>query len=290
MVFQRPATWLSSYCSEVQGRRNEKWTPPPRGRGSSAYLPTTLAHGVRVRRVSGSCWADYVKGETIGSGSYASVHLVEDANRIRRAAKLLDPTVFGVRSIEKVSEMSVKEICHLAECECPGVVRVVDVIEGSDGWLLVQELVDGGTLWRAAENGWWGETDAFVPFVQLLQSIYALQERGIVHRDLKPTNLLVSRKGEVYVADFGWSERLANLKASPNEWPGTLEINPPEVLRFRQPLMCEKIDNYGVGMNLWLFISGSFIQRADAASNTDAAASILLNTISFFSTASHIAM
>ncbi|KAK4422784.1 Cyclin-dependent kinase G-1 [Sesamum alatum] len=40
-----------------------------------------------------------------------------------------------------------------------------------------------------------------------------LQKNGVLHRDLKPSNLLVNKKGELKICDFGAPEVLAGAKA-----------------------------------------------------------------------------
>ncbi|PFH35645.1 myosin-light-chain kinase [Besnoitia besnoiti] len=273
-------------------------------------LPDVLPNNIPLRRTSKSCFDGYRVLETVGSGTYANVWKVVRANpeaarnhgeaggdlmvatathtlegeahleqlkpkdkREVFAAKLLQPQKFPKDTLPRVLDMFAKEIVNLAACQCPGVVRVEEVVEGSEGWLIVQEYVDGGTVW--CEQVCNDEDDAFLHFIQLVQAVLFLQEQKVMHRDLKPTNILRSRREKrIVLADFGWSERVDQCQLTPMEWPGTLEINPPEVINSTGPLT-ERIDNYAIGMALLLFLSGRFICRQKGLDAATAAPYVL---------------
>ena len=53
----------------------------------------------------------------------------------------------------------------------------------------------------------------------------------MIHRDIKPENLLVGIKGELKIADFGWSVHAPNSRRQ--TLCGTLDYLPPEMVEGR---------------------------------------------------------
>ena len=49
------------------------------------------------------------------------------------------------------------------------------------------------------------EKEAFVYFFQTSLGIDFLHKKSILHRDLKPENLLLDKRGNIKICDFGWS-------------------------------------------------------------------------------------
>jgi eukaryotic-like serine/threonine-protein kinase len=88
------------------------------------------------------------------------------------------------------------------------IVQVFDFSRFGQSLYIVMELVDGCDLSRALQ--WTRERSTVMPLeaamhvaVEFLKGLEFAHKRGVVHRDLSPSNILLSRNGEVKIADFG---------------------------------------------------------------------------------------
>ena len=78
-------------------------------------------------------------------------------------------------------------------------------------WVFL-ELMDCGALTQIIDDHRRKYDEDFIKYVMLrtIQGLDFLHKRGIMHRDIKSDNILVSEKGDVKLADFGYSVLLSN--------------------------------------------------------------------------------
>lgn len=59
--------------------------------------------------------------------------------------------------------------------------------------------------------------------VQILKGIdYLHRTMKVIHRDIKPSNILINKKGQVKIADFGVSGKMENTFDCMSSWVGTV--------------------------------------------------------------------
>ncbi len=99
---------------------------------------------------------------------------------------------------------------------------------------LVMEYIDGLDLSRIAHAvGKLSMADACTIMRSIALGLSHAHSVGIVHRDIKPSNMMLSRKGQVKILDFGlaqhnlWDESTAEL-TTVGQLMGTLDYMAPE--------------------------------------------------------------
>jgi eukaryotic-like serine/threonine-protein kinase len=92
----------------------------------------------------------------------------------------------------------------LVTVENPHVARLFEYVESGRNAAVVMEYVEGASLRDLLNNG--GEIDPEAAMYVLKGALIGLAEahrRGIVHRDVKPENILLTRRGDAKLVDFG---------------------------------------------------------------------------------------
>jgi serine/threonine protein kinase len=152
--------------------------------------------------LSGRKLGDYRLLRRLGRGAMAEVYLAEQVSLNRHVAvKVLKP---GLATDQTYIHRFQREAQAAASLVHPNIVQIHEVgcIDGVH--FIAQEYVQGLNLrqWMSRH----GSPDLRMALIIMRQVAAALAkaaEQGIVHRDIKPENIMLTRSGEVKVADFG---------------------------------------------------------------------------------------
>ncbi|KAF6993640.1 hypothetical protein CFC21_010503 [Triticum aestivum] len=147
----------------------------------------------------------YELGRTLGEGNFGKVKQARNrATGEHFAVKILDRG--RVLSLRGADDQVRREIATLTMLAHPNVVRLHEVAASKTKIYMVLEFVNGGELFdRIAIKRKLSEREGRRLFQQLIDGVSYCHGKGVYHRDLKPENVLIDRKGNIKISDFGLS-------------------------------------------------------------------------------------
>src|SRR5262245_20447065 len=150
--------------------------------------------------LSGSTVDDFHVLRKLGQGGMGQVYLAEQVSLRRKVAlKILRPDLAA--SPPALTRFK-QEAEAVARATHANIVQVYQIGECRGMHYMALEYVEGRNLREYLNRK--GSPDLLVALSIMRQVAAALQrasELGIIHRDVKPENILLTRKGEVKVAD-----------------------------------------------------------------------------------------
>ena len=187
----------------------------------------------------------------LGRGGFADVYLGIHIHLKTPAAIKVLHTELTDGEFEKFRT----EARTIARLEHPYIVRVLDFgIEGNTPFL-VMSYAPNGTLRQRHPRGVRLPLVTVVSYIrQLADALHYAHQQKLIHRDIKPENMLLGRKGEVLLSDFGFVLiAQSSLSQSTKEMAGTLPYMAPEQLQGRpRPAS----DQYALGIVVYEWLSG----------------------------------
>src|SRR5208283_2160297 len=136
----------------------------------------------------------------------------------------------------------------------PNVCRVYDIgqIEGTP--FISMEYVDGEDLSELLLRiGRLPYDKALETARKLCAGLAAAHDRGVIHRDLKPQNIMMNKRGEVVIMDFGLAA-IADQLSGDEVRNGTPAYMAPEQLKGSE--VTAKSDIYSLGLVLYEIFTG----------------------------------
>ena len=192
---------------------------------------------------------------------------------VRKGLHVPSMTITAVKRIKVFQHSQLKQMARelrtLYSCsastdiagrgECPHVVSFYGAFTNrADSTIsLVLEYMDAGSL-QDLINTKISMDEAVVANIgyRVLKGLQFLHKRHILHRDIKPSNLLINRKGEVKISDFGIARQLEGTDAMSQTYLGTLMYMAPE--RIHTSSYGKPADIWAVGLSLLACRMGRF--------------------------------
>jgi serine/threonine-protein kinase len=228
------------------------------GNALAARLPRALDAAITllesIRRALAAARVErYQIERPIGSGGMAEVFLgsVRGASGFARPVAIKRVRADRTDDRELAARLS-DEARWASRFSHPNLVSVLDFDRDAEGRrFLVMEYVDGITLAQLIEAGPVPYPVVIFIVRELLAALGYLHRfrcrggiRGFVHRDVTPHNVLISRSGEVKLADFGLMMAVGD--SAPGGTPGYM--SPEQADREK---LDGRSDLYVLGIVLW---------------------------------------
>ena len=114
----------------------------------------------------------------------------------------------GTEIFEKNKEKIIKEARILSEIHHPNVVNVLEVFKQNNTVYIVMEFISGDSLKQAVEQkGIFSEEKLKKIIYKIGQALDHIHSKNILHLDIKPSNILMDKKNNPKLIDFGISKR-----------------------------------------------------------------------------------
>lgn len=217
------------------------------GASSGGASSAGAAHGRLVKRVPADFpWTNLVK---IGQGTYGEVYKARPGpSRAARQCSLVALKRLRIHDDSGFPLTSVRERKILLALQHPNLVRLYEMYQPSptseDVYMVFEfleldlEIIIQSPAVRRIEPP---RVKSFMQ--QLLDGTDFMHRRfSVMHRDLKPSNLLVSRRGDLKICDFGLARAYR---------PGRSYTMNVVTLNYRAPELLLSCHRYGPPIDLW---------------------------------------
>jgi len=149
--------------------------------------------------------------ECLGRGGMGVVYKARQPRLDRVVAlKILSPEK---QDDPKFAERFEREARALARLNHPNIVTVYDFGQTQGNCYLLMEFVDGLTLRQLFQTRKLAPAEALNIVPKICEALQYAHNEGIVHRDIKPENILLDKKGQVKIADFGIAKMMGTGRA-----------------------------------------------------------------------------
>mmetsp|Transcript_22057 Transcript_22057/g.89466 ORF Transcript_22057/g.89466 Transcript_22057/m.89466 type:complete len:343 (+) Transcript_22057:196-1224(+) len=211
----------------------------------------TQSRGATEKRERRWTLDDFDIGKPLGKGKFGNVYLArEKQSKYVVALKVLYKSQLTKSGVEHQLRREIEIQSHLRH---PNILRLFGYFYDQNRVYLILEFAAKGELYKELTKCTrFSEERSATYIAQMAHALHYCHKKHIIHRDIKPENLLLGLKGELKIADFGWSVHAPNSRRT--TFCGTLDYLPPEMVEGRDH--DSTVDLWSLGVLMYEFLCG----------------------------------
>eukprot|EP01033_Poteriospumella_lacustris_P010921 gene10921-7768_t len=213
--------------------------------GEGAHIPSSVPTKRWTLR-------DFEIGKPLGRGKFGDVYLArERKSKFIVAIKAIKKRQLLKAGVEHQLRREIEIQSHLRQ---KNILRMYGYFWDENRIYIILEFAPGGELYKQLmARGRFSETTTAKYIHDLSLALNYCHTKHVIHRDIKPENLLIGQKGEIKIADFGWSVHAPTSRRA--TLCGTLDYLPPEMVEGREH--DATADIWSLGVLTYEFLVGS---------------------------------
>ena len=191
--------------------------------------------------------------EEIGAGGMGVVYKAEDTKLNRTVAlKFVVPRIV---KREKDRERFVREAQTAASLSHPNICTIFEIDEEGENLFIAMEYIEGQSLKDIIQKDPLKMEAVLDIALQIVDGLKEAHDEGVVHRDIKSSNILLTKKGQAKIMDFGLAKPLKEASITETATiMGTVAYMSPE--QATGEVFDHRTDIWSFGVVLYEMLSG----------------------------------
>jgi len=199
--------------------------------------------------------------EKLGGGGMGVVYKAEDTKLDRTVAlKFLPP---HLHLDEEAEKRFISEAKAASSFDHPNICTIYEINKTDEDQIYIaMACYDGVTLKTKLENGPLRIDKIAKYSIQIAKGLERAHEAGITHRDIKPANIIITKRGEVKILDFGLAKSLNDPGVTKiGSTIGTASYMSPEQAKGTE--VNQQSDIWSLGVVMYQMITGKAPFKGD---------------------------